>query len=365
VKPFREILERFRRETEPSDDSLDRVRDRVHQQLSDEQIAKAVLGHLPAPLPGAEARVRARLASPRPASRRTWAYGVALAAAAAGFGLLLLPDPGLAPVQARLDAVAAPVELQPSPEVALVYAGSGRIEGTRRAPHIQWESGTVHVDVEPEQGIELEVHTAEATVQVVGTAFAVIRDPLGTRVEVEHGRVRVDCRAGGGEALGAGDSTTCLPTTAHGMLARARELQDRGASPELLLDTATVALERHPEPSLVRSELQLVRIEALTLLGREAEALVLAEDYLGAGSELRRDSVLALAARLAWSTGGCDAAGPWLEQLADVQPSVPNLVKLAECSMATRPELAQAALEQARALGPGPHWAGLIEQMLR
>lgn len=367
MTPFRDIFRRFLRETAPSERAVSRVKERVLEQPSDVEISRAVLQHLPGVAPGAEARVRARLASRQPApARRLWVYGgVAMAAAAAGITLVMVqPDPGLAPVQAQLNAADARVELAPSPHVALAYQGAGSLEGTRQAPRISWESGTVQVQVEPDRGIQLVVATAEAEVLVVGTAFAVTRDALGTQVDVDHGTVRVTCHSGAATLLGAEEHTTCLPTTAYGMLARARALQSQGAAPELLLTTAEVALERHPELSLVRSELQLVGIEALTRLGREADALEQAQTYLSSGSELRRDGVLALAARLAWSTGGCDEAGPWLEQLAVVQPSIPNLVKLAECRGAVDPDAARAALEQAQDLEPDPRWAAVIEQRL-
>jgi ferric-dicitrate binding protein FerR (iron transport regulator) len=364
MKPFRDILSRFRRETQPSERAVARVKHRIGDPVSDQQISRSLLQQLPGVDPHAPARVRARLAARQPArTYRAWAAGgVVLAAAAAGLTVVvILPDPGLAPVQAQLEAADQPVELAPSPEVALAYTGTGSLEGTRQAPRIAWEAGTVHVDVEPHQGIQLVVATAEAQVEVVGTAFDVTRDALGTQVLVEHGRVRVTCHDGVATLLGAGEHTTCLPTTAHGMLARARALQDQGASQDLLLTTASVALERHPEPSLVNNELQLVRIEALYSLGRESHALERAGAYLDSDAELRRDGVLTLATRLAWSTGGCDAASPWLEQLAVAKPSVPDLVKLAECQAALDPVAARGTLEQARALDPSPRWAEAIE----
>jgi ferric-dicitrate binding protein FerR (iron transport regulator) len=368
MKPFRDILSRFRRETEPSARAVARVKDRIGGQVDDLEVSRALLQHLPGVDPYAPARVKARLAARQPTrARRVRTYGgVALVAAAAGLTLVLaLPDPGVAPVQAQLQATDQTVELAPSPEVTLAYRGTGSLEGTRQAPRIAWEAGTVHLEVEPRQGIELVVATAEAQIEVVGTAFDVTRDALGTQVAVEHGRVRVTCHDGVATLLGAGEHTTCLPTTAHGMLARARALQDQGASRELLLTTATVALERHPEASLVNHELQLVRIESLYSLGLEAEALEQARAYLDSGAQLRRDGVLTLATRLAWSAGGCEAASPWLEQLALIKPAVPDLVKLAECQAALDPDAARTTLEQARSLGPDPRWAEAIEQRLQ
>ncbi len=366
MKPFRDIFQRFFQETEPSPQAVGRVRERVQRQDSDAEICRAVLCHLPEPDGGAQARVRARLAARQPAGTgRAWRYaGVAVAAAAAGIGVVLvLPDPGAAPMQAALASADARAELNPSPEVALAYVGTGSLAGTRQAPRILWEAGTVHVEVEPEQGIQLVVDTPEASVQVVGTAFDVTRDALGTEVVVDHGRVRVRCLGGEAVMLGDAESTTCLPTTAHGMLARARELQDHGAAPELLLATADAALERHPQASPLRNELQLVRIEALARLERDVEALEQAQAYLAAGTSQRRLEVLDLATRLAYQVGGCDAALPHFEALAELAPSVPSLVKLADCQ-AHDPAAARQALEQARELGPDDSWAAAIEARL-
>jgi len=367
MKPFREFFARFLRETAPSERTVERVKGRIGREATDVQVSQAVLRHLPGVAPGAEARVRARMAAPAPSgSRRPWVYGgVTLAAAAAGLTVVVaMPEPGLAPVQAQLASDTERAELNPSPEVALAYQGAGSLEGTRQAPRIVWESGTVHVDVQPDQGIQLVVATPEAVVQVVGTAFAVTRDALGTQVQVDHGRVRVSCLDGAGSMLGAGEHTTCLPTTAAAMLTRANALQDQGASPEQLLATVALALERHPEPSLVRNELQTLQIQALARLGRASQAYGLSQAYLAAGHELRRDGMLILTARLAHETGGCDAATPWFVQLAAEQPSVPTLVKLADCQALVDPAAARDALEQAQDLEPDVRWAAAIEQRL-
>jgi hypothetical protein len=247
----------------------------------------------------------------------------------------------------------ARAELSPSPEVALAYQGAGSLDGTRQAPRIHWQSGTVHVDVEPEQGIDLVVDTPEAQVRVVGTAFAVTRDALGTQVEVDHGRVLVACVDGDETTLGAGEQLTCLPTTAQRMMVRINELRAQGASPELLLDSSEHALARYAG-TVLDSEFQVARIEALHRLERLPEAYQQAQAYLGAGHP----------ARLAFDQGGCAEALPWFQQLASEQPSVPTLVKLADCQAAVEPEAARAALEQAQALDPDPRWAAAIEQRI-
>ncbi len=366
MTPFRDILSRFRRETAPTERAVARVRERVGTEDSDADVSRAVLRHLPGVRPGAEARIKARLAAPAPAgTRRPLVYGgVVLAAAAAGLTVVaVMPDPGLAPVQAELAAGTQRAELQPSPEVALAYQGAGQLEGTRQAPRIAWESGTVHVDVQPEQGIDLVVETVEAQVQVVGTAFAVTRDLLGTTVEVDHGLVRVVCVDGDTVEIGAGDRHLCYPTTAHDMLVRANTLRERGAAPELLLNTAELALQRY-SGTVVDEELVAVRIESLTRLERSVDAYSAAQAYLAADYTSRRDDVLRLTAKLAFDTGGCDEALPWFRQLATEQPGVATLVKLADCETPLNPDAARVALEQAQSLEPDARWAAAIEQRL-
>ncbi|MFH1463349.1 MAG: hypothetical protein ABIO70_03080 [Pseudomonadota bacterium] len=149
------------------------------------------------------------------------------------------------------------------------------------------------------------------------------------------------------------------------MLTRARTLLDQGAAPELVLATADAALERYPDQGALRGELELVRLQALGDLGRDADALAQARAYLSEGSGLRRAEVLQLAARLAWSQGGCDAALPHLVELAGLDASVQHLVRLADCQAPLDPAAARASLERAQALQPDERWADAIRQRLQ
>jgi len=372
MKPFRAILRRFFAETRPDDLALGRVRRRIQQEHTDREVCRAVLGQLVTPAPGAAHRVRLRLAASRaaPATRRglRWApvtVGL-LAAAAGGLAVVAVIHHGqrTAPLELAMTSPEVTVELEPSPEVQLAFLGAGQLEGTRQAPIIQWESGTVQVDVEPEQGIELTVSTNEAQVQVVGTAFAVTRDALGTRVEVDRGQVRVSCRDAGEHLLSANQRVTCLPVSAAGLLARVRALQDRGAPAEQLLATVDQALLQRSDSAVLRGELLMVRIQVLASLDREAEALAQAEAYLASDIPQRRDDVLRVAARLAWAQGGCDVARPHLEQLAEQAPAPATLVQLADCQVGSDAEQARSTLGRALDLEPEPRWRAAIEQRL-
>ena len=112
--------------------------------------------------------------------------------------------------------------------------------------------------------------------------------------------------------LEAGDSATCLPLSAAGLLGRSRALAESGASPSEVLATVDVGLGVSEVGSPVHTELLAQRVEVLASLGRNAEALASCEALLSSGGGVRRDEILALAASLARQAGGCSTAAPWL-----------------------------------------------------
>lgn len=171
-------------------------------------------------------------------------------------------------------------------------------ERVGRAPHIHWEAGTLAIDVTPNRGIDLVVETDEGSVQVVGTAFAVTRDALGTHVSVDRGHVRVSCVAGTERALGAGDETTCLPLRAAAWLGRAQALLVAGQPTDDVLDAITHGLALAAPADPASGELVALRIRVLVDAGRYPEALAAAYAYLASGAATRRGEVEALAAEL-------------------------------------------------------------------
>ena len=100
-----------------------------------------------------------------------------------------------------------------SPQVRLELDGHGVATGTDRDVVVQWESGTLGVDVVPKSGTSLSVVTEEAVIRVVGTAFEVRRDPLGVTTTVAHGRVAVRCEDGwkGSSRTRAVPTPACRP----------------------------------------------------------------------------------------------------------------------------------------------------------
>ncbi|MEZ4235481.1 MAG: FecR domain-containing protein [Myxococcota bacterium] len=225
--------------------------------------------------------------------------------------------------------VAAPLADAPvavGDDVRLVAHGAGEVGGPERAPRIRWTAGALDVDVTPQQGVDLRVVTREAEVRVIGTAFRVDRDALGTAVDVVHGRVEVRCVAGGEHVLGAGEHTVCLPSTPPGLLGRANELKRRGADPAEVLATVDAALPAAAGPFL--AELLALRAEALLALDRPAEARAAADRYLDAGGA-RTVDLLQIAATAALADGGCAAALPYLQRLEAQGAGDPE--RLARC----------------------------------
>ncbi len=350
MKPFLEIIRCFLRETEPSPFRVRRVRRRLATGDPDPAVIRRLLHALPEPLEGAEARIRARLAHPAPApSRLAPVLGLAAVAAAAAviLALGLLPH-APEPLAVALSSDAAWSQAEPAPAVSLGFRGRGRVTGDEHAPRVLWESGTLAVKVEPGRGVALVVETREAEVRVVGTAFSVTRDALGTRVQVDHGRVVLRCLGAAEQPLDAGGDATCRRTTPATLLTRARVLESQGAPADEVLRIAEAALALDAAPELL-PEIAVVRIRALASLGHSGEALAAAERYLeiGMGDPGRRIEIRRLAAGLAWTTGGCVGALPHLERLATDAPDAGALVRLADCVATTDPERARAALEQA------------------
>ena len=342
-------LRDLRDPTRPSADAVQRVRDRLGEEI-DPRTLRALLRTVPGARPGAEDRVRARLAaSPtrrRPAVGPALWLPVAVAIAglvAAGIGFSLRRDAPI-PLDTPLshDAVAVG-GLTLSPQ------GIGTLEGTSHTPTIGWEAGSLAVDVDPDAGIDLDVRTREASVRVTGTAFDVVRDALGTRVDLHRGSVVVTCAIDDApRPLAPGDTITCPPVSADGMLGRVRGLARDGTGHDALIDEIDAGLEREEGSPEARVELGVLRISSLARSEARAEALADARVWLDAGHTLRRPDVLRIAASLALDLEGCPGAEPHLDALAstDLQAAL----ALARCT----PERARDVLDAADRLAGTP-----------
>jgi hypothetical protein len=83
----------------------------------------------------------------------------------------------------------------------------------------------------------------------------------------------------------------------------------------VVLDAVQAGLDLTTGEGPVRDELRVMRIQLLGTLGRADDALGEARGYLDRPSAARSIEVFRLAAQLALSSSGCDAAGPWLAAL--------------------------------------------------
>jgi hypothetical protein len=366
MKDCLEPLRQLGRETLAQPESVDRVRIRVAANFGQDASIRDLLATLPEPRPGAAQRVRTRLRHHR-AWPVSWPWLVAggFAAAAAVTVVAMhatAPAPTLVP--AHLESTATYAAVRPAPGVSVDFRGSGELAGTASAPRINWEAGTVSVSVEPDQGIALSVRTREADVRVIGTAFAVTRDAMGTRVQVEHGRVAVECSTSEGLVLSAGESQSCLPASAAGLLARARTLQDQGRN-EAVLDAVERGLSSQDLSPAIRGELLVVRVHALAELGDPAQALATARGYLREGGEPRTEEMRHLAAGLALGVEGCDGATPlWSELAAAGQATGAELVHLGDCLAGADPHGARLAFEAALGVAESEAQTALVRGRL-
>jgi len=354
-------LARFAAATRANAKAVARVRRRIDATHGDADTA-SLLAALPRHAPGATARVRARLARRERRNRLpAWGLGALALAALVFLGVRVLTPPPPPPLSATLAAPTAWQALAPTDEVRLDFQGQGVLAGTARAPRLDWEQGTLKVEVEPERGIDLAVHTREAEVRVVGTGFSVTRDALGTGVVVTHGHVAVLCADGEKALLGAGEARVCPPTHAAGLLGRANALAAQGDT-AAALEAARAGLATDASGA-VRSELELTTVDALTRLGRADEALAAAEASL-AGSPARPSELRHLAVRNAITTTGCPAALPHLRVLVGEDATAPELVYFADCVADTEPAAARAALTAALRQGAPPDQEARIIQRL-
>jgi hypothetical protein len=187
-----------------------------------------------------------------------------------------------------------------SGDVRLAVEGEGVLGGPASAPRIAWTRGSLEVDVTPGRGVDLVVSTPESTVHVIGTRFRVVRDALGTTVDVERGHVSARCAGAGGAPdadhdLFAGASVVCPPTRPAGLLARAIRREERGDPASDVLVDVDAGIRLAPAADPIRSELLALRIELLLRAGHHDEAAAAAAVYLADPDAPRRDEVEALA----------------------------------------------------------------------
>jgi len=300
--------------TRPSQAAVSRVAERLAVHTLP---ATDLLQELPAVPPGAAERVAARLAQRGPAAP-WWQQRSVLAGAA----LLVASGLGSTAWWATRAAITVPPAvlhadgevLTPSGEVASRVDGQGDFALVGSLLEVDWVVGELSLSAVP--GLEVAVTTREATVHGAEPGMVVLRDALGTHVEVLDGEVLLRCEdaaTGQRQALAAGEAATCLPTTATGLLGRARAL---GASGDTAAAVATAdeALALTPEPAVA---VELLHLQAVQLVasGDLPAAVAAAEEALALGVPSRSGELHRLAARGWLVAGDCERALPHLERL--------------------------------------------------
>ncbi|MFT4975896.1 MAG: ferric-dicitrate binding protein FerR (iron transport regulator) [Myxococcota bacterium] len=297
-------------------------------------------------------RLRTTLATPPPTTLR-WSLGLgagigALAAAAALF-LVLQP----APAPQQLDLVSTEwTSEQVHQDVQLSFEGRGQLEATGRSHAITWREGRLKVSVRPKQDIQLDVHTPEATVSVVGTIFQVDRDLTGTTVSVERGHVAVRCGDGPTRSLLAGDDGIfCQTTSPTGLAALTRQQREAGDLDGALATSAAGLAATTPD-SYVAAELHWHRALIFTRQADWPAAQASAEALLTTGQDSFLTDAHHAAALAGRMSSGCASAEPHLRWLAEASGASPTeLAQLADCTAPDAPDEArrwlQAALEGA------------------
>jgi ferric-dicitrate binding protein FerR (iron transport regulator) len=252
--------------------------------------------HPPHPMPQAEPALPAPIAAPTPAPAAPVEIALEQAAPPAP------PEPAPAPRRpARLarsfDGVGDGRPLTVLSGVDVVLDGHLELTGTPSSPRIALR-GRATIDVTPGAVEDLVVASEGAQVHVLGTRFTVAEEAAGTSVSVERGKVSVTCVVGTPLQLLANQRHVCPKPSAAGMLVYIRQLEQAGGSQEEVLAAAERGLGYPVSQPVLRSSLQIERIEALAVLGREAETREAMRTCLESCEAVYQEKVQELARRL-------------------------------------------------------------------
>jgi ferric-dicitrate binding protein FerR (iron transport regulator) len=279
------------------DDEVARLEARIRAQATEQRGLKVLLNQLEAPPPVALSRLEARLSATIAVRRRRaglvrrWTpAGVAVAALALVVGLSWSPAPS--PVSAGTLPLDGISQLQPLDEVVLDYGGLGEATWDGKVVRIDWEEGTLTSSVTPKQGIDLSVHTREAVVSVVGTAFTVTRDADGSHVSVEHGVVAVDCEGSDSVTLRVGEAHTCGPVSAGQWLVQIDRLFASASASERIRTSIRRGIRYSVDGDPLRGELLAREVQLLLRDGDRSEAAAVARQYLDEGYTVRAQQLL-------------------------------------------------------------------------
>lgn len=355
------LLHIFERAHEPSPQAVERLESAILEQVPDGRTSQRLLRALDAPSILQEQRLVARVSAiPEVVPQRSplplgLSLGRIALVGATALGLSLVLSHALTdqPEQlaTTLEVQDERADLAPLPGVHLAYHGGyGELGGTTRSPSIQWIAGKLEVEVEPDRGIRLAVHTDEATVRVIGTRFTVLREDAQTLVGVERGKVEVTCSDGEQVQLTAGQQHRCASESPSKLALRAKRLRERGAEPAKVLEVVQRGLDRAQEGDAAWSHLSVLSMQCSADLGHHAQVVSQAVSYLDADHARLRDDVLRLA--MDSSEQPCSLALAHQPLLEGELATPADLVTLSDCLQEQDPERARGLL--VRALGaPG------------
>ncbi len=333
------LLHVFERAHEPTPQAEARVQRAIRDSVPSGQTSQALLRELEGPDALQQQRLVARIGQIPERHPQRWRLPVsagqlALAASVAVGTTLVLTHALIdqpEPLATTLDVQTEPADLAPFPGVHLAYNGGyGELGGTTRSPEIQWIAGQLEVEVEPDRGIQLSVHTEEATVRVIGTVFTVEREDAQTTVGVERGKVEVTCSDGEVVELTAGKDHSCASLSPSKLALRALRLRERGAAPDDVLAVVERGLEHATHGDAAWSHLSVLRMQATADAGDADQALAYAERYLEAGHARRQLDVLRLGMELHQEP--CALAMAHSAVLSSDQAAPADLVSLSDCS---------------------------------
>lgn len=212
---------------------------------------------------------RAEAVIPRPKKSRTGTWFALGGLAVAALALLLLTTRDGAP---GAQSVASPSRVvTPVGAETTFMIGREAVIGAKSDTSVEWqqgrdgsitltlERGTVDCQVEPRNGRPpFKVISGDVTVIVVGTRFTVTHNP-SSRVDVAHGKVRVEAPGGtwfveAGESWTPVTSVTSVAATegssAASDVGRQASASDTEApAPEIEMDPITVTRTKKPTPS--------------------------------------------------------------------------------------------------------------------
>ena len=163
-------------------------------------MAKRVVAHLSRP---------ADRPAEKPVRRQPWVVAILTAAAVLLVGLLLIPHSK--PIERPWSLATSRLDLNLPDSAAQLrlVAGTRYRLGGASGPDVEIATGGIEVAIARHLSTPFIIVTPGATATVLGTAFRVQADAVGTSLEVQRGRVRLTGHSGQPVEVGPGQGSQC------------------------------------------------------------------------------------------------------------------------------------------------------------